>query len=710
MVKTLPFVRFIKLPEQAEPDALLGFSLPFLPDMLTSRWLAGVNEHERLDEALRLQVRLVNAFWGSNIVAWDLRFIGTDELPGIAIGLICRLRSTPRVSPTQFHDYCLRSAGQVQQLFADFGYELLPLFDEISLDRYLAPFHFKTIAEIRRHEELLVIESAYSEYEVYVTYPLHWAPQNRLRLFEALLHRQGECLVSIYLEPTQLSQHEQGHLNHATSMQVRDLLWRGGPQGESVYNIYQDYVRSLRQPYLLRISLAGTTPQTVQQVGRMFQDELHAPQPLAATERAFLHEFSTAQTSGTGPALVAPQNPQEWQLACRSLYNVERFPWGHNLGMDLPGTARLRYLVDDVAASMAFRLPVVGSGDIPGVPVRSLFPSTGTPPVSGTTGYNPNQASTQPATSSAHSQPNISTQSTPQVVPTAPSDISSIHKPGDLVGKTLGGCLIETLIGQGGFGAVYRAVQLHLKRQVAVKVVLAAISNQDHERQRNMMLRFDREAQAVARLDHPHILTLYEYQPGPLPYMIMPYVAGGSLADELEASGRRPMPANGVAILLNQVASALDYAHGQQLVHRDIKPHNLLRHADARILLTDFGIVQFEEHDLTALTTDKQRSPYTPAYASPEQHQGQKVDHRSDIYSLGVVIYELLCGHRPFNSAYEHVMSPPPPLHAFGVQVHPAIEAVVIKAMAKKPEQRHQSAGELASEFRAALALITGLT
>ena len=253
-------------------------------------------------------------------------------------------------------------------------------------------------------------------------------------------------------------------------------------------------------------------------------------------------------------------------------------------------------------------------------------------------------------------------------------------------------------------------MQLHLKRQVAVKVVLAAISNQDHERQRNMMLRFDREAQAVARLDHPHILTLYEYQPGPLPYMIMPYVAGGSLADELEASGRRPMPANGVAILLNQVASALDYAHGQQLVHRDIKPHNLLRHADARILLTDFGIVQSEDYELTSLTTDKQRSPYTPAYASPEQHQGQKVDHRSDIYSLGVVTYELLCGHRPFNSAYEHVMSPPPPLHAFGVQVHPTIEAVVIKAMAKQPEQRHQSAGKLAAEFQAALALIPGLT
>jgi len=184
----------------------------------------------------------------------------------------------------------------------------------------------------------------------------------------------------------------------------------------------------------------------------------------------------------------------------------------------------------------------------------------------------------------------------------------------------------------------------------------------------------------------------------------MPYVAGGSLSDELKSSDHRPLPVGGVATILNQVAAALDYAHHQQLVHRDIKPHNLLRHSDGRILLSDFGIVQFEDDELTVLTTDKQSTPYTPAYASPEQHQWLKVDYRSDIYSLGIVIYELLCGHRPFKVPYEHVHSPPPAMHTFGVQVHPAIEAVVVKALAKQPEQRYQSAGEMAAEFSRALA------
>ncbi len=113
-------------------------------------------------------------------------------------------------------------------------------------------------------------------------------------------------------------------------------------------------------------------------------------------------------------------------------------------------------------------------------------------------------------------------------------------------------------------------------------------------------------------------------------------------------------------------------------MHRDAKPDNLLRHNDGRIMLSDFGIVQFEDDDLTMLTSDKQSSPHTPAYASPEQLLGLKVDYRSDIYSLGIIIYELLCGERPFKQAYEHAYSPAPPMHTFGLQFHPALEAVVV--------------------------------
>jgi serine/threonine-protein kinase len=148
------------------------------------------------------------------------------------------------------------------------------------------------------------------------------------------------------------------------------------------------------------------------------------------------------------------------------------------------------------------------------------------------------------------------------------------------------------------------------------------------------------------------------------------------------------------------VASALDSAHRHQLIHRDIKPHNLLRHQDGRILLSDFGIVQFQDDEHTALTTNKQHSPYTPSYASPEQHQWLKVDYRTDIYSLGIVIYQLLCGQCPFKVPFEHVYSPPPAMQSFGVQVPPGIEAIVARALAKQPEQRYQSAGEMAAEFQ----------
>src|SRR2546423_2336101 len=152
MARAFPFVRFINLSNGA--DALLGFALPFLPDMLTSRWLSSPNAHKRLEEALQLQVHLINAFWNMRITAWDLRFVGTDELPGVTIGLICRIRRPAKVDPRQFQNYCLDLAKQAQQLFGDYGYELSPLTDEISLTRYLTPFQFQAVGEVRKAEKL----------------------------------------------------------------------------------------------------------------------------------------------------------------------------------------------------------------------------------------------------------------------------------------------------------------------------------------------------------------------------------------------------------------------------------------------------------------------------------------------------------------------------------------------------------------------------
>lgn len=701
MANVTPFISYVNLPHKAEPDALVGFALPYLPDMLTSRWLSSSNPQQRLIEALDLQTRLISNLWHMHGTTWDLRFVATDDLPGVAIGLLCRIRHLPN-NGRHFLQHCLHLAQQTQQLFANYGYELSPLLDETSLSRYLTPFPFQVVGEIRKTEKLLTFEDAYTAYEVYVPYPWQWSIQTRLRLCEALLYRQSNCLISVNIEPTHLTQHEHLHLQHATSSRLQNLFYSSsGSSGHEVYQIYLDYTRTLHQPYLLRISIAAATQQTLTHIGRIFTDELHA--------------HASSRSPGRGPTLCYPQNQQEWQWACSSIANVTCIPWGENLGMELPSTARLRYLVDEKMASMAFRLPVAKDSDVPGIPVRSLTPLTGISPTSGTATHH---STTSPAMSTPTTVSQINsnfagTSSTTSIQPASfnrptpatdkPASHSfAIQRPEDLLGKTLGNCQIEALLGQGGFGAVYRARQTHLNRIVAIKVILAPATSADYQKQRTLELRFEREAQAIARLDHPHILTLYEYQTTPFPYMVMPYMAGGSLADELKASGQRPLPLTGVATILQQVASALDTAHRHHLVHRDIKPHNLLRHADGRILLSDFGIVQFEDEDYTALTANKKRSPYTPSYASPEQHQWHPVDYHTDIYSLGIVIYELLCGHRPFSQPYQHVSSPLPPLQSFNVQVPPAIEAVLAKALAKQPDQRYSSAGEMALDFQAA--------
>src|ERR1700736_3163158 len=151
MVETRgPFVRFLALPGGQEPEAIFGFSLPFLPEMNTSSWLSGTTPRERLQESLQLQVRLVDAFWGSGISALDLRFVGTETLPGVVIGLLCRLRRPVHIQPKHFRDHCLAVAQYVQRLFADTGFNLVSLEDEASLTRYLSPFRLQAIGEIRK--------------------------------------------------------------------------------------------------------------------------------------------------------------------------------------------------------------------------------------------------------------------------------------------------------------------------------------------------------------------------------------------------------------------------------------------------------------------------------------------------------------------------------------------------------------------------------
>ena len=279
-----------------------------------------------------------------------------------------------------------------------------------------------------------------------------------------------------------------------------------------------------------------------------------------------------------------------------------------------------------------------------------------------------------------------------------------------LLGQSLGTCTIKHLIGRGGMGAVYLAQQTRPRREVAVKVLIPG-SLGDQPWRIDFLARFRREADAIAALDHVHIIPIYEYgEQEQVAYLVMPYVTGGSLHQLLEKWGALPL--SKALPILEQAAAALDYAHTKGIIHRDLKPGNILFHADGRVLLADFGLAKVlrEEGDQngTSTLTNAGTVIGTPEYLSPEQAAGQPLDQRTDIYSLGIVLFHMLTGHVPFSgatpvaTAIEHAISVPPSICQLNPMLSPAIEAVVMKALAKKPEQRYTSAGQLAQALSAA--------
>src|SRR5436305_5042069 len=280
-----------------------------------------------------------------------------------------------------------------------------------------------------------------------------------------------------------------------------------------------------------------------------------------------------------------------------------------------------------------------------------------------------------------------------------------------LLGQSLGTCTIQHIIGRGGMGAVYLAQQTRPRREVAVKVLIPG-SLGDQPWRIDFLARFRREADAIAALDHVHIIPIYEYgEQEQVAYLVMPYITGGSLEQELEKWN--VLAFSEALFLVEQVAAALDYAHAKGIIHRDLKPANLLFDSDGRVLLTDFGLaripgVERDQHGVSA-SADAGTIIGTSEYFSPEQVVGQALDQRSDIYSLGIMLYQMLTGHVPFSgatpmaTAMQHVEAEPPSLSQLNPIISPAIEAVVLKALAKQPEQRYDSAGQLAQAFSAAL-------
>lgn len=267
-----------------------------------------------------------------------------------------------------------------------------------------------------------------------------------------------------------------------------------------------------------------------------------------------------------------------------------------------------------------------------------------------------------------------------------------------LIGRRLGRYELRAELGRGGMARVYRAVDTLLQRQVAIKVLAAQLS-MDPE----FVRRFDREATTAANLRHPAIVTIYDVgeQDG-LHFIAMEFVAGRSLHAVLE---ERTSLGLGYAVsILEPVARALDFAHAQGAIHRDIKPHNMLIDRDGRVLLTDFGIAQTPDSDGERLTRTGIFMG-TPEYISPEQAEARRVDGRSDLYALGVVAYEIITGRVPFSGAtpqliVAHAQLPPPAPTSVLAYLPGELDEVLARALAKRPERRYPSGQALVDALR----------
>ena len=268
----------------------------------------------------------------------------------------------------------------------------------------------------------------------------------------------------------------------------------------------------------------------------------------------------------------------------------------------------------------------------------------------------------------------------------------------ELIGKVIRGYEVHEPIGFGGFGTVYRAYQPIVQREVAVKIIRPERASLPE-----FIHRFETEAQMVARLEHLHIVPLYDYWRDPDgAYLVMRYLRGGSLQRSLAQHGAWEMA--DIARLLDQITSALALAHSNGIIHRDLKPGNILLDKDGNTFLTDFGIAKDLHKSAEVLPEEGHLG--SPAYISPEQVLREQLSPQTDIYSLGVILFELLTGQRPFEAATEttvmrhHVIRVLPSVYEIRPELSKMLDIVVQRATAKHPEDRYADVRQLATDFR----------
>ncbi len=268
-------------------------------------------------------------------------------------------------------------------------------------------------------------------------------------------------------------------------------------------------------------------------------------------------------------------------------------------------------------------------------------------------------------------------------------------------GDYVGPYRIMAQVGQGGMATVYRAHHEQLDRMVAIKVM-----HQSMLEDASFHARFKREAQIVAMLEHPNIVPVYDYSEHEgQPYLVMKFIEGRSLKQELSTA----LPSlERIVYILSAVADALTYAHNRGVLHRDVKPSNIVLEGDQHPYLTDFGLARIAHTGESSMSRDTLIG--TPNYISPEQAKGtRELDARTDIYSLGVVLYELMVGRVPFIAdtpyavIHDHIYAPLPMPAVVNPDIPPEVELVLVKALAKRPADRYSSAVEMLNDFKQAL-------